>query len=80
MFCSIKHAIKKEHICNHYIICIYLPHEQTDKHIAWHLGVLLQWLQTDDLGPHIVVDNFAQAVRDIRSVASVLFPSCHARA
>lgn len=42
--------INKFRICNDYTKYIYLPHEQISRHIEWHLAILLQWLQADDMG------------------------------
>ena len=71
--------INKFRICNDYIKYIYLPHEQISRHIEWHLAILLQWLQTDDMGAHLVADYCAQIVCDICGTALLLFPSGHAR-
>ena len=71
--------INKFRICNDYIKYIYLPHEQISRHIEWHLAILLQWLQADDMGAHLVADYCAQIVCDICDTALLLFPSGYAR-
>ena len=71
--------INKFRICNDYIKYIYLPHEQISRHIEWHLAILLQWFQADDMGAHLVADYCAQIVCDICGTALLLFPSGHAR-